>query len=265
MSLPAPYYQDDAVTLYHGDCREILPSIDEPIFSGGGVMVTDPPYGIGWTRNGISRTSSGDRARGDFNGRQRPDGKIENDLDTSARDEVAEVWGDRPAIMFGSLFVAPPPGTRHVAVYVKPKDGGAMSAFGLLRRDCEGIYFLGSRRDGWGEQERTGRGAMTRGLVPTRMRSSVFQTGGSVIGTAKGISARYGHPHAKPLDVLDELLTVACPPEWVVVDPFAGSGSTLVAAKMLGRKAVGIEIEEKYCEVAARRLAQDVLDLGAAA
>lgn len=253
MSLPAPYYQDDAVTLYHGDCRELLPGIEAD------VLVTDPPYGIGWTRNGISRTSRGDRARGDFNGRQRPDGKIENDLDASARDEVAEMWGDRPAIMFGSLFIAPPPGTRHVAVYVKPKDGGAMSAFGLLRRDCEGIYFLGSRRDGWGQQEVTGRGAMRHGLIPTRMRSSVFRTGAHVLGTPSGIARRYGHPHAKPLDVLDELLQVPAP-GWVVLDPFAGSGSTLVAAKLLGRKAVGIEIEEKYCEVAARRLAQEVLD-----
>jgi site-specific DNA-methyltransferase (adenine-specific) len=72
------------------------------------------------------------------------------------------------------------------------------------------------------------------------------------------------HPTEKPVGVLRPLIEYACPPGGLVLDPFAGSGSTAAAARMAGRRTVLIEADERYCEVIARRLAQDVLPIGGA-
>jgi adenine-specific DNA-methyltransferase len=71
-----------------------------------------------------------------------------------------------------------------------------------------------------------------------------------------------GHPTPKPLDLMRYIVRLSCRPGGVVLDPFCGGGSTLRAAKDLGRRAIGIEINEAYAEIAARRMAQGVLDLG---
>lgn len=220
-----PYYQDDLVALYHGDCRDVTTWLDAD------VLVTDPPYGRAWKQGG------GLKSRGPNSiSNARP--PIQNDTDTSVRDEALSLWQGR-AIVFGDLTLPPPAGVQLTAVYLKPPDAGTRGAVAGIRRDTEAVYFLGGWPSGIGG------------------RSSVLTTAARCVGSPSGLAARYGHPHAKPLDVLGDLLN-ACPPG-SVADPFAGSGSTLVAAKQLGRRAVGVEIDESYCEIAAQRLTEDTL------
>jgi hypothetical protein len=154
-----------------------------------------------------------------------------NDADTSARDAVLAWWGERRALVFGSWKQPKPAGTRMVVYW---DTGGALGMGDLSlpwKNSTQEVYVLG------------------RGFVGRR--------GGNVLRFPPVQSLGRVHPFEKPTDLL-QALVVACP-DPVIFDPFCGVGSTLVAAKNLGRRAVGVEWEERYCEIAARRLAQGVL------
>lgn len=236
-----PYFTDEFVTLYLGDCREITEWIDAD------VLLTDPPYGIAWKRHGISRVSAADRAAGRYSKHVRSnplsDDGILNDDTTDARDAALAMWGAKPAFVFGSLLLPPPNGTKQVAVYGKPKDSGNLTSIGGIRRNVEAIYLLGAHPTGGGG------------------RSAIFQTAAATAGNPTGLAARYGHPHAKPLDVLEDLIRLT-PPGSVIADPFAGSGSTLIAARNLSRRAIGVELEEQYAETIVNRLSAQVFQFG---
>lgn len=221
------YYQDDFVTLYHGDCLT-----DHREWLNADVLVTDPPYGRDWKQGELKRSAS------------RALTGIAGDGSTATRDAALASW-DGTAIVFGDLTLSPAIGTKLTAVYRKPPDAGLRGAIGQVRRDLEAIYFIGPWKSGIGG------------------RTAMFSTSAPTVGNPSGLAARHGHPHAKPGDVMEELITL-CPPG-AIADPFAGSGSTLVAAKALGRKVIGVELEEKYCEIIAKRCAQEVFDFGGAA
>jgi len=222
-----PYYQDDYVTLYHGDCRDITEWLS------GDVMVTDPPYGIAYKTNmrgpGLETHATADRAR-----------CIVGDDDSTLRDSALALWADRPALVFGTWKRPRPQGTKHVLTWLKGDHLGMGDLSVPWRPNTEEVYVLGGGFTGH------------RG-------SSVLDYPGPVSWATKGRM----HQHQKPVELMRDLIG-KCPPG-VVVDPFTGSGSTLRAAKDLGRKAIGVELDERYCEIAANRLGQEVLDFGGVA
>lgn len=183
------------------------------------VLVTDPPYGIAWSIGNHPKRGSVAHAG------------IANDADTACRDAALALWGDKPAAVFGT-WAEQVPDARQTLVWRKPPDSGVIGSTTGYRRDTELIFLLGA----WPKR-------------PASL-SSVFITDAGMG------SYLNGHPHAKPTGLLEPLIEGA---EGVVADPFAGSGSTLVAAKAMGRRCIGVELEERYCEIAARRLAQDTL------
>ena len=209
----SPYYEADGVTLYFGDCLEVQEWLT------GDVLVTDPPYGVGYVSN-FSR-----------HGSTRP---IVGDEDTQARDRVIEMWGDRPAVIFGSWKAPRPSSTRHRLIWAKGTSPG-MGDLGLpWGMGEEEIYIMG---EGWAGQR----------------SSNVL----NVPAINSQSHTRPAHPTPKPVSLMELLIEKA--PPGLIVDPFAGSGATLLAARNQGRPAVGVEIEERYCELIAKRLAQGVL------
>lgn len=219
---PQPYYADDLVTLYHGDCRDITEWL------AADVLVMDPPYGVAY-KSGRRRSVLAD--------------SIEGDEDTSLRDAALEAWGDRPALVFGTWRIPRPAGTRARLVW-----------------DTKGALGMGDLSIPWkpSDQEiyvlNAGREAMNRFMG--RRTSNVLRYA-PVQSMSRGGRQ---HPHEKPVPLLLDLIS-KCPPG-AIADPFAGVFSTLVAAKLLGRPAIGVEKDERYCEIGARRLAQDVLPIG---
>ena len=218
MSAPTPYYQDEHVTLYHGDCltehREWLDA---------DVLVTDPPYGMGYVES--RSTTRGNKFI-----------PVGGDGDLVARDNALAAWGDGPALVFGTWRVSRPAGTRQLIVWDKGESPGMGDLTMPWGPGHEEVYVLGH---GW-----TGKRRTNVYRVPT-------------IGAAS--ANRPDHPTPKPVPLMEQLIE-RCPPG-AIADPFAGSGATLVAARNLGRRAIGVELEERYCEVIAKRLQQGAFDL----
>lgn len=212
--MSVPYYQDDLVTLYHGDCLEVTEWL------AADVLVTDPPYGVSfqssWT-TGIKRHA-----------------KIAGDESLEARDKALALWGGKPALVFGTWRASRPANVRQRLLWVKGDDPGLGDLAMPWGYGDEEVYVIGH---GWKGARRT-----------------------NVYRMPKVAHANNpGHPTPKPTPLMEALIEYA--PEGVIADPFAGSGATLLAARNLGRSVIGVELEERYCELIAKRLAQQPLRL----
>lgn len=220
--MSAPYYADDLVTLYLGDAREQLYWLEAD------VLVTDPPYGIAWREGGL---------HSDRSIWSTAEQSIVGDEDVVARDEILASWGSaRPAVVFGTWRMPRPPRTTHRLIWHKAGRLPGVAPAAWFPTDEE-IYLIGA---GW-----TGRptGTVITTTEPRHMQPKLT-----------------GHPTPKPVGLMERLIEKC--PTGVIADPFAGSGATLIAARNLGRPAIGVEVDERHCETIVRRLAQQAFDFG---
>ncbi len=217
-----PYYEDSAVTIYHGDCREILPTLPKV-----DLVLTDPPYGISLDVcnarfSGGSPASRAKRGNGVKFANQTPVHGDDTDFDPSFLLTL-----ECPKIIFGWNNFAHKLPRGACLIWLKRND----EAFGTFLSDAELAW-------------------MSKGHGVYCWKDL----------TNNGIARERTHPTQKPVSLMQWCLSFF-PYAKTIIDPFMGSGTTLRAAKDLGRKSIGIETEEKYCEIAARRMEQEVLDL----
>jgi site-specific DNA-methyltransferase (adenine-specific) len=215
-----PFYDRDGITIYCGDARELLPRIAD-----GFVLVTDPVYGIDGGRGGDAK---------DFG-----KGKYASGTDTEEYVEFVCVPVVAMAI-YKAVRAAVTPGIRCLHLYPRPADIGCFWSPAAATHGPWGfttfqpiLYY--------GKDYRAGKGALPSGRQLTES------------------AEKNGHPCPKPVTAWRWLVDKASTEGETIVDPFMGSGTTLVAAKQLGRKAIGIEINEDYCRIAVERLRQGVL------
>lgn len=228
------YYEDSRVTLYHGDCREViadLSSVDH--------IITDPPYSSA-THSGARTRTTGARSESLVT------------FDEWTDEDMAEMFREFGRIVGG--WVIATMDWRHIAqLAVDTPRGLRFARFGVWVKPNSTPQLTGDRpAQGW-------EGVAC--LHSDGKRMSWNGGGKRGVWTANTINA-VDHPTAKPVPLVAEWVRLFTNHGDTILDPFAGSGTTLVAAAQEGRKAIGVELEERYCEIIARRLDQGVLDLG---
>jgi site-specific DNA-methyltransferase (adenine-specific) len=202
-----PYYDHDGITIYHADCRDVLPQLDKV-----DLVLTDPPYGVG-----------------------------KADWDRYPTQEELDLFREK-SVNGVAMFGAAPPHCVYALMSLIPIPDRIFvwhNTFTLTHSD--GNFWQWQPIYVWGKKVLCGLG------------KDVLQY------PATDDMARW-HPAQKSIKLMNAL--IGATESTVILDPFMGSGTTLVAAKNLGRRAIGIEIEQKYCDIAIRRLAQEVLPLG---
>jgi site-specific DNA-methyltransferase (adenine-specific) len=205
-----PYYDRDGITIYHGDCREILPTLD-PV----DLVLTDPPYGIAYDPSRYKTSTCKQPIAGD--------GKaFDPDLLLSIPADHKIIWG-------GNNFANQMP------------RGGWLCWDKRCGEQADKV--LGAPFElAWVSKE-------------TSYKMKRLQHAGAKNADGEGI--KRVHPTQKPVALMQWCIGLF--PSKTILDPYMGSGTTLVAAKLEGRRAIGIEIEERYCEVAKERLRQKTM------
>ena len=222
-----PYYQDDWVTIYHGDCLEIMPELPKV-----DLVLTDPPFtfGLGSSISNTKLSNWNDLLNGAHFFKE-VFKEIKKSTKTNFGCWVFNSWRSLPclikALCMADLKI------ESLLIWYKDWIGpggpkGLRPSYEVVALICQGE---------WGLQNRNIRD----------------------VQTFPWASYKPNHPAEKPLKLINWLISESNNPN-LILDPFLGSGTTCLAAKQLNRKSIGIEIEEKYCEIAAKRCSQEVLD-----
>jgi site-specific DNA-methyltransferase (adenine-specific) len=215
-----PYYEHAGITIYHCDCREVLPHLQAV-----DAAISDPPYGIEIGTRNNQCSDSTHLHKGSF---LSYDDTYENFLELlPALNKAIEIS------TCAAIFSGP-----HIHEQLKPV------AIGGIFVPCA------TGRTPWGSKNLLPILFYGQPPAPGQHRATVL--------TSTVIAERNGHPTPKPISWLKWLTRLCSREGALILDPFMGSGTTLRAAKDLGRRAIGIEIEERYCEIAAKRLSQEV-------
>ena len=224
-----PYYQDEYATIYHGDCREVLPGLKDI-----GLMIADPPYGSGLSVDFANRF-------------KRQAGNWWKNSDRSYQKRHIEVDGDN-----------------------EPFDPAPILEVSCRAKVLWGANFYASRLPDsggwWVWDKRNGARDLTKAKWPMSEAELAWTTVGKGVRVFRhtwfGLirdseQGEHHHPAQKPV-LLMKWCIRKTKADGVILDPYMGSGTTLVAAKDMNRHAIGIEVQEMYCEIAAKRLAQEI-------
>ena len=205
-----PYYQDEWVTIYHGDCRLILPELPEV-----DLVLTDPPYGINKDGQKVTTGGHGGRKGYEFLGWDncRPDKEVFDLMLSKSKNQI--IWG-------GNYF----------SDYLPPS----------------GKWLV------WDKGQRINQSDGELAWTSYQGALRIF-----TLNRVELMLDHANHPTQKPHKLIEWCITQTDADS--IIDPFMGSGTTLVSAKHLNRHCIGIEIEERYCEIAAKRCSQSVMVL----
>lgn len=236
-----PYYAAGNMAIYLGDCREVLPQLPRMC---SGLLLTDPPYGLDY-ETGLRIAQPG---RNDH---------LMTQIAGDGADEAADLLTE-------TLALCRPVLTPAAIVYIFSAPALLDTTLPIVRRLGEVVNILcWDKLNGTAGDLATTYAKQWEAIIFARRARSPLLGGRprDLLRVSRGAVADYEHPNQKPISLLRSLIGRHAPA--TVLDPFLGSGTTLRAAKDLGRPGIGIDLEERWCEVAARRLEQEVLPLSA--
>ena len=229
-TLPTPYFQDDAVTIFHADCRDIMPTLPKV-----DLVLTDPPYGM--TENSGRRLHA-------YRDPAKSGGRIGWSGATDATDYGDTEWNHEP--LDKPTWMLLTQSSQGQIVW------GANHLSGVLGKPPRTLVWDKKCQNGWEDTFSDCEFAWCSKVGPDRLYRHRW------IGMLREGNEERDHPTQKPTALMRWCMGFF-PDAQTILDPFMGSGTTLRAAKDLGRKAIGIEVEERYCEIAAKRMSQAVL------